>query len=289
MDMLDLFDDLSRGEQEFSRQEIVKAPFGWPGGKSKSLEQILPKLPYYKKYIEVFGGSGAVLLARSKSKFEVYNDRFGGVCDFYRCMSDPVLYKKLEERLHYIIHSRELFYLYHDTWENILDIVERAARWYYLIIFSFAAKGKTFGRSLNTSMCSKHDTHLDAFPLIHKRLQGVLIENLDFRHVLSDFDSPDTVFYCDPPYIGTYNSSYKHEMSVEDHRDLLSCIFKCKGFVALSGYSNELYDSYSWDNKYIWEQYVPTATGACVDNHLSHATERGHVKEVLWIKEAVHG
>jgi DNA adenine methylase len=289
MDMLEMFDDLTRGEETFSRKDCLKAPFAWQGGKSKTVHKILPHLPYYRAYVEVFGGSGAVLLARSPSKLEVYNDRFGGVCDFYRCLHDKELSEKLRARLEFIVHSRELFYFCRDTWENTQDIVERAARWYYSSIYSFASKGTTFGRSFDAGMGNKHFSHWKDFPAIHRRLANVLIENLDFRQIFKDCDSPDTVFYCDPPYINTSNSSYKHELGIGDHRDLMSCIFNCKGFVALSGYPNALYDDQPWDNKFVWEVFVSTSLGAREGNNLQHPTERGNTKECLWIKEAAHG
>ena len=105
-----LFDNLddTTGESHV-QHEIVKAPFGWPGGKSKSLKQILPHLQYRKAYVEPFGGSFAVGLARVPSTVEVYNDRYGGICDFYRVLRDPTLLPLLCNRLDLTVYSREEF------------------------------------------------------------------------------------------------------------------------------------------------------------------------------------
>jgi DNA adenine methylase len=297
MDLLDMFEELDRGERDSggaprARGECLKAPFGWPGGKSKSLDKILPHLPYYNTYVEVFGGAGSVLLARDKCKMEVYNDRFGGVVDFYRVLRDPKLSEQLFTRLNNTVHAREEFLLCLETWENVEDPVERAARWYYTIAYSFAAKGKTFGRSVSGANCmsGKIQGNIQLFEPVKKRLEKVLIENLDFRQIFKDFDKHDAVFYCDPPYMHASSTHYKHEMQMSDHKALLECIFNAQGFVALSGYPNELYDSYPWDEKKVWEQFVSVQGEVYKEEnnlaHLKGLKERGMTTECLWIKEA---
>ena len=40
------------------------------------------------RYIDVFGGSGAVLLGKPKSKFEVFNDVDGELVNLFHCIRD---------------------------------------------------------------------------------------------------------------------------------------------------------------------------------------------------------
>lgn len=35
-----------------------------------------------------------------------------------------------------------------------------------------------------------------------KRLERVIVEKLDWRHCLKTYDSDETLFFCDPPYVG---------------------------------------------------------------------------------------
>lgn len=59
-------------------QITASPPFPWVGGKTALLPYILDRLPDdCDRYVEVFGGSGAVLFARQPASFEIYNDYNG--------------------------------------------------------------------------------------------------------------------------------------------------------------------------------------------------------------------
>src|SRR3972149_723125 len=58
--------------------------FGWYGGKYNHLDWLLPLLPEAHHYCEPFGGSAAVLLNRSPSPIETYNDLDGEGVNFFR-------------------------------------------------------------------------------------------------------------------------------------------------------------------------------------------------------------
>jgi DNA adenine methylase len=77
----------------------------------------------------------------------------------------------------------------------------------------------------------------------------VHIECADWRDVLRRFDGPDTLFYCDPPYLTDTRSAkweYLHEFSDADHEELLAVLSQARGAVALSGYPHPLYDRLGW-------------------------------------------
>lgn len=281
-----LFDELDNAT---GASRILRAPFGYPGGKSRSVQQILPHLPYLKKYIEPFGGSAAVLLARRPSKLEVYNDAYGGVVAFYQCMRDPVMLNQLVEWLGLTVHAKEEFYNCKQTWQKVKDPVERAARWYYMVQSSFGSIGRNWGRQTKkNSMAGKVRNKLEIFPAIHQRFKGVQVENQDWENCLKDYDSSDAVFYLDPPYVDVYRGTYKNEMSIARHRQLINAIFKCKGFVAISGYSNPLYEENDWDDRHEWDAFVSIqSVGRMEGNSKENLDEkRSHTKEVLWIKDA---
>ena len=261
----------------------IKAPFGWPGGKSKSLDKILPHLDTRRRYVEVFGGSAAILLARAPSKVDVYNDAYGGVVDFYRVIRDATLWPQLKDRLDMSIYAREEWQICHDTWKDVNDPVERAARWYYMTVYSFANIGRNFGRGIASSMAGKIQRVLPEFYDIHRRMREVQVENLDWATCMRDYDSKDTVFYLDPPYLSSHKGAYKHEMGLEMHESILRQVFRTQGFVAVSGYSCPTYEDQPWDERYEWKAQVsldPLKEGA-----EKMETGRNHAVEVLWIKK----
>jgi DNA adenine methylase len=283
--ILDLLNCLDSNVEEV-REQYERAPFGWVGGKSRSLKYLLPHIPYRRCYVEPFGGSGVVMLNRNPSPLEVFNDRHSGVVAFYRCIRDPEKLGQLIDRLELTIHSREEFIWCKQTFKDVVDDVERAARWYYMIETSFSNKGQYWGRvryGKNTS--NKISNKLKEFDRIHDRFRNVQVENQNWRQIILDYDSHDTVFYCDPPYLGTDTSLYDGLVfKRDDHIQLLETLQDLNGIVVLSGYPNLLYDDYKWDERYEWEVAV-TTDGQVKTNTNKKQTAGKVIKttEVAWI------
>lgn len=289
MGLLDILNGLDTSADDGSRDKITPAPFGYPGGKSRSVKQILPLLPYRGAYVEVFGGSGIVLINRRPSRLDVFNDKYSGVVAFYRCLRDEKMYARLLELLDQRLYSREEFLLAKYTWENQEDPVERAANWYYMIRASFGGLGRNWGRSVSsgTNCANKFFSGFEGLWEVHKRFQNVQVENLDWRRCLADYDRDDTVFYLDPPYVDS-SPAHKHVMTVDDHRELLDTVFHLKGFVAISGYSNPLYENQDWSSRHEWDSYVSIeSTGAANKDNSKDGLDgnRQSAKEVLWVRE----
>ena len=71
----------------------IKTPVSRVGNKTSILHILYALFPIrYERYIEPFGGSGAVLLGKAEpDKFEVYNDYNGNLVNLFRCMRDRPL------------------------------------------------------------------------------------------------------------------------------------------------------------------------------------------------------
>jgi DNA adenine methylase len=81
---------------------------------------------------------------------------------------------------------------------------------------------------------------------VAERLRRVQIECDDARAVIRRFDTPETLFYVDPPYVHDTRSKwagkmYPHELDDADHRALAAVLRAVEGFVVLSGYPSALY------------------------------------------------
>lgn len=272
------------------REGYVRAPFGYPGSKAKSIKNILPHLPYTDMYCEPFGGSGAVWLARNESRLEVFNDRYSGVTAFYRALKDKVTMDALVERLEFMVHSREEFTWCRSTWKDCQDIVDRAARWFYTVHNSFGSQCLYFGRSRNpaNNFTAKFHNSLKTFYSVHERIKHAQIENLDWRLIFHDYNRPECVWYLDPPYYKSTKGMYECELADDEHVELLERVQHLDGFVAMSGYPNELYERYPWDKIVVWEQSTTTMgmafTGSNKCLEFKDYLKRENAMEVLYIR-----
>ena len=272
----DFFDSIDRIVAK--KQTIIKAPFGWPGGKSRVLDWLLPLIPERNTYVDVFGGSGIVLFNRKRAKNEVYNDINSGIVSLYRCLRDDRKQAKLCEWLRNTVHAYEEWVYCRETWKDVNDDVERAGRWIYMMRYSFAKMGGAYG--FNITGTNPHSASLSLMiprlNEIKRRLEGVNIENADWRIILQKYDHPDTVFYLDPPYPETnQRSCYGSNItSWEDHREMMRIIENMQGTVVLSGYANPIYDSETfWTDRFETEAQVS----------IGGKSERQHkATEVVW-------
>lgn len=278
------FDNLTAHKEEV-RENYVKAAWNMPGSKIKSLHKILPELPYRDVWVDGCCGTGVITLNRRQSRLEILNDRYSGITDLFRVIRDPDQYDKLIERLKIVLHSREEFIWCRNTWENVYDEVERAARWYYMIRVSFNQIGRNFGRATtgDSMIAKKYWNGLKLLAPIHYRIREAQIENLDATQCVKDFDSYNTVGYFDPDYIETDKGIYQHGV---DHVKLLDALMDSKGFYAVSGYESALYEEYKWDKVKKWEVPVSSKSLATKTGKLKGTEQkRGNAVEVLYIKD----
>ena len=68
----------------------IRTPVSWVGNKTSILPIIYAMFPLeYNRYIEPFGGSGAVLFGKKNpDNFEVYNDYNHNLVNLFKCMRD---------------------------------------------------------------------------------------------------------------------------------------------------------------------------------------------------------
>lgn len=236
------------------RRRQRRIVFGWYGGKFNHLDWLLPLLPKCHHYCEPFGGSAAVLLNREPSPVETYNDLDGDVVNFFRVLRD-----KRDELITAIAltpFAREEFYwaIYSDN--ELLSEVERARRFFVRArqARTGLAQTATLGRWANCKKTSRAGMSgvvsrwlgsVEALPDIALRLLRVQIENRSALEVIKLYDDPDTLFYCDPPYLHDTRGdckAYGFEMDELEHRQLALVLGKCQGKAAVSGYRCEVMD-----------------------------------------------
>lgn len=241
--------------------------FGWYGGKFSHLDWLLPLLPECHHYCEPFGGSAAVLLNREPSPVETYNDIDGDVVNFFRVLREEK--DSLVEAIGLTPFSREeLYWALSDDGEAVSSL-ERARRFFIRARQSRTGLAQTaslgrWANCINTSRAgmagavSRWLGSVESLPDIALRLLRVQIENRPATEVIQLYDRPDTLIYCDPPYVHTTrgdNKAYRFEMDEDAHRQLAEVLGNCEGMVAISGYRCDLMD----DLYRGWPRYDPPA------------------------------
>lgn len=233
-----------------------KIAFGWYGGKYSHLEWLLGLLPEAQHYCEPFGGSAAVLLNRALSPVETYNDIDSEVVNFFQVLRDH------KDELIYAIgltpFSREEFTSAIQTNGNGFDLppVERARRFFVRArqVRTGLAQTASVGRWANCLQTSRAGMagavsrwlgSVEGLDWIASRLLRVQIEHDDAANVIQRYDSPNTLFYCDPPYPHSSrgdSKAYQYEMTDDEHVELQRMLTRLNGKVAISGYHCDLMD-----------------------------------------------
>lgn len=230
---------------------ILRTPLRYYGAKWLLAPWILAHFPDHTCYAEPFGGAGGVLLRKTPAEVEVYNDLDGGVVNFFRVLREcPNELIRLIQGTPWSRHELELsFDLQTD------NPLENARRFY---VRSWQARGgprperKAGWRFERDDKRGKHyvadwngTEHLYA---IAARLKVVQIECAPALDVIQRFDAPNTLFYCDPPYLAQSRNkrwsrlAYKFEMSEDEHRALAGALTNIRGMAIVSHYPHPLYD-----------------------------------------------
>lgn len=239
----------------------VKSPIRYFGGKTGLAPKIISLMPKHQKYVECFGGSGAVLSQKNPSQFEVYNDIDSDLVNFFTQVK--MNGDKLTENLSGLPSSRFLF----ERWKNEdfpLDPLEWATRWFYLIrqrIHPSNATLKSGWRAgKHKNLAFDYQNAVKRIPLFSKRLQKVSITNNDFRNVIIENDSPDTLFFIDAPYVER-ERYYKGGFSMEDHVELAQMLYFIQGKAIVTYYDHPLINElYSGWNRIEVETFVGSST-----------------------------
>lgn len=271
----------------------LRSALNWTGGKSRSAQRILSAFPAHTSYdtfADVFCGACHVTFAKpSYHHLEAINDLNGRLINFWMQVRDEV--ERLQWKLETLPYSEQVFKLYraslaaHETG----DAIETAARWYYvnrctIAGFNDSAKGWQFASARGKTMyaipsvATSYHNCLDMLESIHERLQTVQIHNTDFARFIKLYESPRTLFYCDPPYFGAehyYEVDDTPAFTLEDHQRLADLLNNTSAQVALSYYAHEkieeLYPASKW-RRITWTMKKETS-------HINAVSQQAH--EVL--------
>lgn len=215
---------------------MPESVFPYPGGKAYLAPWIIEHFPPHKCYVEVFGGGAAVLLTKEPSHTEVYNDLDGDLVQFFRVLRERE--DELIEWLDKVPYAREQHQEFKEEFysgKRPDDPIERAGRFFYLRYSQYASKYRTPSGFAGAHQRNKARKLRNATEKLHKfaeRFRDVQIEKLDFEELITRYDSKDTFFYCDPPYMDEGDDLYRH--GEFDHERLVDVLEETEGNWAVS-------------------------------------------------------
>lgn len=231
---------------------MIASPLKWHGGKSYLAKKIVALMPAHTHYVEPYAGGLSVLLAKEpEGVSEVVNDLHGGLTNFWTVLQCHTAFGLFHRRLEAVPFSETV-------WQDAGRVtsmgtaVDKAAGFFVRCRQSLAGRMKDFAplsrtrtrRGMNEQAAAWLSA-VEGLPAVHARLKRVVILNRDAIDVIRQQDGSATLFYLDPPYLHKSRATtgeYLHEMSENDHRQLLNRLPGVCGKFLLSGYRSDLYD-----------------------------------------------
>lgn len=203
------------------------SPFPWPGGKRALVRTLISAIPAHRIYVEVFAGSAKLLFAKKPSELEVINDVNGDVTNFFRVAKHRAA--ELAERF-------EIECLHAGRFRELVESpgsaceIERALRFAYLAWFSFGGKGQHFARPSVKDLRLKRslDTVRGLLNATSSRLARVLIDQRDYADILDRYDTKETFFYLDPPYVEYSANGRYAPMTAERRAEMFAQLARVK-------------------------------------------------------------
>lgn len=242
----------------------MKTPVSWVGNKSSILHILYALFPLeYERFVDVFGGSGSVLLGKPEAHpFEVYNDFDRNLVNLFHCMKERTM-ATIRALGFCHLNSREDFLAVRTFFEQETFIDEHLPEELRLTELLFPPPEAAELKEIRTRITGEYDVRRAAmflkllrysyssggrsyaaqpfdirklFSLIRElqeRMANVIIENQDFEVLIRHYDRAGTFFYLDPPYFST-EDMYAVDFGRDDHLRLRNTLKGVQGRFLLS-------------------------------------------------------
>jgi len=225
------------------------------------LSLILPKIPSHTLYVEPFFGGGAVFWGKEPSEMEVVNDINHRLIEFYKVLKYD--YEEIANLVDETFHSRALHAHSKKEYQSQAEAITKpiACAWavWTQAYQSFSSMiGATFAYDRKGSVARRLYNKKNAFTEAYKdRLKKVTIECFDAIKVMKTYDTPNTFFYIDPPYVSSDQGHYEG-YSESDFTDLLDFCATMQGKFLMSSYPEQILLDYIRKHNWHHEQHLKT-------------------------------
>ena len=228
------------------KQGSIKSALNYYGGKARLAPKIISLFPSkILTYVEPFCGAAHVFFRKAPSELEILNDRNKTLMKFYNVVRTncSALKEKLEGTLfHEGSHRKAVFILANHEEFSDLEIA-----WAVFVGCNQSMRGimggswlidrnpRRLGGSCQISFYNRIERLNNVFVT---RLKSALIYCRDALNIVDNFKKEaDTLYYCDPPYIGANMGHYKG-YTQESFNALLDGLEKINGRFLLSSFLN---------------------------------------------------
>ena len=209
----------------------MMSTFPYYGGRFNQLHKIIEILSDHREsfdvVVDVFGGSGKVLLNIPDEwrKVKVYNDINKDLYVTFKVLHDAGKRAKLTKMLNHAFPHETIFQELKES--DPTNEIEIAFKTIYLHTFSFAGAGMNFKRFYRKANVPPLRT--ESFAHIKKWI----VENMDFRKILSRYNKERVLLYLDPPYLRG-GQIYKYKFTMDQFTDLKDVLDKHQGSYLLN-------------------------------------------------------
>lgn len=230
---------------------VSNAVIKYPGAKWGVAPWVISHFPEHRSYLEPFFGSGAALFTKSRSAIETVNDIDGDVVNLFDWIrKDPA---RLAHAIRFTPYARDEYDRAWAAQYTETDNFRRAVNFYIRMMMGhgFRTTGEKVGwkndvqgrEAAYAAKCWAKTP--EVIIQAAERLRGVQIENRPAVELIRRFNYQNVLIYADPPYmLGTRQNrkQYRHEMTDDDHMELLEAIKAHRGPAIISGYDSDLYN-----------------------------------------------
>lgn len=217
----------------------MNPPISYYGGKQRLAKRIVDLFPAHDTYVEPFCGGVAVFFAKEPAHVEVINDIDHKILNFYRVLREQP--EELINLLNVTPYHEEEYRLCKERWRTgrPYEGLKDAASYFILTQYAFAKKING-GFGFSARQCQGRLTYNRINRVLApaaERLRKTTLMCRDAIDVIKRFDRKNTLFYCDPPYVGTDQGHYQGYTGKEFH-ELIETLQGVKGKVVLSHYES---------------------------------------------------
>lgn len=211
-------------KNEKTNKQKTECPtvFGYFGGKFSMSKKLVNWIPKHNQYIELFAGGLSMFFRKKKANWNLINDLNSDITNLYYVVSQPELYNDFKHQVYFLCNSRKFYEMSSKILKTpfVFPNVRRAVWYLYHVSTSF-------NKILDTGFAVNHNnwntTILNSLQLSREKLNNTIIENKDYKDIVSAHkEKKDVFWFIDPPYVvADTKKYYKYNFdSMKDHKEL---------------------------------------------------------------------